>query len=81
MLEQLTLVRTLVNTCLDVVDVSRWTGNAKDANFIAGQFQLLHENIEEARQALKGVSAARKQWWECPVDDQVRLPLQHTFTY
>jgi hypothetical protein len=48
-LEQLTTTRTLINACLDVVDTTRWTGDATNANFIAGQLKLLHDNIQEAK--------------------------------
>lgn len=38
---------------------------------MAGQLQLLHEHIQEARQALKGSSDVQLPWWEHPVDDKV----------
>lgn len=55
-LDQLTTARTLINSCLDVVDATRWTGDATNANFISGQLRLLHDNVQEAKQALKGLS-------------------------
>lgn len=70
-LDQLTLVRTLINSCLDVVDATRWTGDATNANFISGQLRLLHDNIEEAKQTLKGGPDIQKPWNEDPVDDKV----------
>jgi hypothetical protein len=66
-LEQLTTTRTLINACLDVVDATRWTGDANNANFISGQLRLLHENIQEARSALKGWLPDQKPWHEVPV--------------
>ena len=72
-IEQLTSVRTLINACLDVIDVTTWTGDAKNANFIAGQFQLLFDNIQEAKNALKGYSDVRRPWWEDAIDEQVRI--------
>ena len=66
-LEQLTTTRTLINACLDVVDATRWTGDAKNANFISGQLRLLHDNIQEAKSALKGWLPDQKPWHETPV--------------
>ena len=70
-IQQLTSVRTSINTALDVIDVTTWAGDAKDANYIAGQVQLLHDNIQEARQALKGWSDVQLRWWEHPADEKV----------
>ena len=53
-LPQLITVRTLINNCLDIIDVSRWTGQANDAHFISGQIRLLNDNLTEARLTLKG---------------------------
>jgi aryl-phospho-beta-D-glucosidase BglC (GH1 family) len=69
-IQQLTSLRNSINNCLDVIDVTAWAGNAKDANYVAGQMQLLHDNILEARQALKD-SSTTLQWWESPVDEKV----------
>lgn len=71
---QLTAVRTAINTCLDVIDVTAWTGDATDANFAAGQLRLLHDHIQEARQALKGHTDAHPPWWDAPVDERVFDP-------
>ncbi|KAM0714109.1 hypothetical protein Q7P37_011073 [Cladosporium fusiforme] len=77
-LEQLTTTRTLINACLDVVDTTRWTGDATNANFISGQLKLLHDNIQEAKAALKGgpeseaaggrTQQKAKLWHEEPLD-------------
>jgi hypothetical protein len=69
-LEQLTTTRTLINSCLDIVDTTRWTGDATNANFISGQLKLLHDNIQEAKGALKGGPDEHKmkQWNEDAVD-------------
>lgn len=75
LLEQLTSVRTLINSCLDVVDATRWTGDANNANFISGQLRLLHDNIQEAKAALKGDPETQTPWNEDPVDDKVGLPI------
>lgn len=72
-LEQLTSVRTLINSCLDVVDATRWTGDAGNANFISGQLKLLHDNVQEAKQALKGGTDVNRPWNEDPLDDKVRF--------
>ncbi|KAF2691517.1 hypothetical protein K458DRAFT_411240 [Lentithecium fluviatile CBS 122367] len=71
---QLTSVRTSINTCLDVIDVTTWTGDSSDANFVAGQLRLLHDHIQEARQALKGYSDVQPPWWEHAPDDKVFDP-------
>ena len=69
-LDQLAEVRNLVNQSLDVVDVSTWTGDPKDANFISGQLRLLYDNMQEARQALK-VTDGNKLFPYNPVDARV----------
>jgi hypothetical protein len=69
---QLTSVKNSINNALDVIDVTTWTGDAKNANFVAGQLQLLQDNIHEARQALKGYSDVQLHWWEDPIDERVR---------
>ncbi|KAK3064816.1 hypothetical protein LTS18_003676 [Coniosporium uncinatum] len=53
-LAQITTARNAIASCLDVVDVSTYTGDPANANFISGQLQLLDENLQEARNALKG---------------------------
>ena len=63
-LSQISTTRTLINACLDVVDATRWTGDAKNANFISGQLRLLHENVREAKGALKGWTEGQKGWNE-----------------
>jgi hypothetical protein len=68
---QLTSVRTSINTCLDVIDVAVWGGDATKADFVAGQLQLLHDHIQEARHALQGYSDVQLPWWEHPVDEKV----------
>ncbi|MCJ1245662.1 hypothetical protein MMC30_002866 [Trapelia coarctata] len=73
-LTQLTSVRNLINQSLDVVDISTWTGDAHDANFIAGQLRLLFDFVQEARQALKGGEDIVGRWWENPVDDSIFDP-------
>lgn len=73
-LEQLTTARTLINACLDVVDATRWTGDSKNANFISGQLKLLHDNIQEAKSALKGWTDAQKPWHEQSIDETAFNP-------
>ena len=70
-LDQLTTVRNLINQSLDVVDISTWTGDAHDANFIAGQLRLLFDSVQEARQMLKGGDGVISKWWENPLDENV----------
>jgi hypothetical protein len=69
-LPQLTSVRTSINSCLDVIDVAIWGGDATKAEFVAGQLQLLHDHIQEARHSLNGDSDVHPLWWEHPVDDK-----------
>lgn len=73
-LDQLTTTRTLINACLDVVDATRWTGDSKNANFISGQLRLLHDNILEAKNALKGWTENQKPWNEDPIDENTFNP-------
>ncbi|KAK4495477.1 hypothetical protein PRZ48_013808 [Zasmidium cellare] len=73
-LEQLTTARTLINACLDVVDATRWTGDSTNANFISGQLKLLHDNIQEAKSALKGWTEHQKPWHEDSVDENAFNP-------
>jgi len=73
---QLTAVRTAINTCLDVIDVATWGGDASSASFVAGQLQLLHEHLLEARSSLKGGPDVQPAWWEHPVDAKV-APAAH----
>ncbi|KAK3707219.1 uroporphyrin-III C-methyltransferase [Vermiconidia calcicola] len=74
-LEQLTTTRTLINACLDVVDATRWTGDSKNANFISGQLRLLHDNIQEAKGALKGWTTGQKAWHEDALTAETFNPL------
>ncbi|KAF2397516.1 hypothetical protein EJ06DRAFT_152332 [Trichodelitschia bisporula] len=67
-LQQLAAVRSRIDACLDVVDVSTWAGDAKDAGFIAGQMRLLDVNLAEAKRMLKGEGDVGTQWWQEPVD-------------
>jgi len=69
---QLATVRTVINSCLDVVDATRWTGDAKNADYISSQLRLLHENVQEAKQALKGGQASERPWHADPLDDKAR---------
>ncbi|KAF9891725.1 hypothetical protein FE257_003206 [Aspergillus nanangensis] len=64
-LNQLVSVRNLVNQSLDIVDVSAWTGDPLNAQFIFSQLHLLHETLSEARQMLKGENdITRGKWWD-----------------
>lgn len=83
-IKQLTAVKAAINNSLDVIDVTTWTGDAKNADFVAGQMKLLQDNIQEARQALKGYSDVQMPWWEDPIDEKVRRghgdPIAHART-
>ncbi|KAL2868596.1 tRNA methyltransferase RSM22 [Aspergillus lucknowensis] len=82
-LSQLVSVRDLVNQCLDIVDVSTWTGDPLDARFIYSQIHLLGETIAEGRQMLKGESdVVRGKWWETSAPENLfdpQLPPQLSF--
>ena len=71
---QLTAVRTAINACLDAIDVAVWAGDATNASFMAGQLQLLHDHINEARAALKGHSHVQQPWWDNALDDDTFDP-------
>ncbi|GME64294.1 37s ribosomal protein [Neofusicoccum parvum] len=73
-IEQLTAARTHINSCLDVVDVTTWAGDATNANYISGQLQLLYDNIDDARHALKGTPEVRPEWWSSPADEKIFDP-------
>lgn len=74
MLDQLTQARTLINASLDVIDVTKWTGDARNAHFIAGQLRLLLENVQEAKQMLKGSTSDHTAWREGSVDARAFEP-------
>jgi hypothetical protein len=67
-LEQLTTARTLINGSLDVIDATRWTGDAHNPAFIAGQLRLLHEHIQDARAALQGDADVAAAWPAASID-------------
>ncbi|THW97910.1 hypothetical protein D6D18_05433 [Aureobasidium pullulans] len=76
--KQIAEVRTLINSSLDVVDATAWTGDKGDANFISGQLTLLHENIRDAKAVLKGSSAGSesdKTWASDPLDEKDTLQI------
>lgn len=75
-LPQLTSIRGLINDSLDIIDVSRWTGQSTNASFIAGQLKLLHDHLKEAKNTLKGSISGEEverlpggQWWTDSADD------------
>lgn len=73
-IHQLSSVKNAINNSLDVIDVTTWAGDAHSANYIAGQMQLLADNIQEARQALRGYSDVQMPWWQNPIDDKTFDP-------
>ncbi|KAL5343431.1 RAVE subunit 2/Rogdi [Aspergillus crustosus] len=79
-LSQLVSVRDSVRQCLDIVDVSTWTGDPLDARFIYSQLHLLGETIAEGRQMLKGESdVVRGKWWETSVPENMFDPPLPTY--
>jgi hypothetical protein len=75
---QLQAVRSLINDSLDIIDVSRWTGQSTDASFISGQLKLLNDHLSEARDFLKGPLPGTDlhdipgaAWWNSSVADEV----------
>ncbi|KAJ9608401.1 hypothetical protein H2200_007389 [Cladophialophora chaetospira] len=80
-LPQLLAVRSLVNDSLDIIDVSRWTGQSTDSSFISGQLKLLHDHLREAKACLKGpvpgvdlTSIPGVEWWTNSPDENVFQP-------
>ena len=56
--------------------------DSRDANFISGQLRLLHENIQEAKGALKGWTEGQKAWHEEPVPaDAFNPPLPENVSF
>jgi hypothetical protein len=53
-LAPLTTLRTLLNQSLDMVDITRYTGDRHSAPFISSQLHLLHSLLLEALSILKG---------------------------
>lgn len=81
-LSQLVAVRGSINGALDVVDATRWTGDNRNADFISGQLQLLHENILEAKGALRGWTPDQRAWHEEPVPaDAFNPPLADNISF
>jgi hypothetical protein len=75
-------VRALVNDCLDIIDVSRWTGQSTDASFISGQLKLLNDHLREARDFLKGPVPGADlhripgaEWWNSSVVEDILGPI------
>jgi hypothetical protein len=80
-LAQLFAVKSLINDSLDIIDVSRWTGEATDASFIAGQLKLLHDHLRDAKAYLKGVVPGEEsdaipggEWWLHSAQPEVFQP-------
>ncbi|KAI5304846.1 hypothetical protein KEM56_005831 [Ascosphaera pollenicola] len=82
-LNQLSLVRRLISDCLDIVDVSTWTGDSTDAMFISGQLKLLHDNLIEARKALEGGREQGNRAWteESAHKDSFEPPLPSNLSF
>lgn len=82
MLPQLVSVKALINDSLDIIDVSRWTGQSTDASFISGQLKLLHDHLGAARGCLKGpvpsqehdASVPSGEWWTSSAAEDVFDP-------
>lgn len=73
-LPQLTVLLTLLNQALDIIDISRWTGDPHNEAFISGQLRLLADTIEEAQQTLKGgEDVVGGKWWEDAMTEDVCL--------
>ncbi|KAH0830908.1 hypothetical protein FOPE_02140 [Fonsecaea pedrosoi] len=80
-LSQLSAVKSLLNDSLDVIDVSRWTGQSTDSSFISGQLKLLHDHLREAKAYLRGPvtgadisSIPGAEWWLNSPDENVFQP-------
>lgn len=80
-LPQLFAVKSLINDSLDIIDVSRWTGQSTDASFMSGQIRLLHDHLRNAKAYLKGPipgepieSIPGGEWWLNSVQAEVFQP-------
>lgn len=74
-LPQLTALLTLLNQALDIIDISRWTGNPHNGAFISGQLRLLADSIDEAQQTLKGgEEVVGGKWWEDAMTEDTFSP-------
>ena len=70
-----------MNDSLDIIDVSRWTGQSTDPSFISGQLKLLHDHLREAKVCLKGpvpgadvAAIPGAEWWTNSPDENVFQP-------
>ena len=70
-----------MNDSLDIIDVSRWTGQSGDSSFISGQLKLLHDHLREAKACLKGpvpgadiTSIPGTEWWTNSPDEDAFQP-------
>lgn len=82
-LRQLVTARSLIDACLDVVDAARWTvdQDSRDAEYMSAQLRLLHENVGEARVALRGGEEG-EAWCEESVDETAfDPPLPHNLSF
>ena len=69
----MTALLTLLNQALDIIDISRWTGDPHNGSFISGQLRLLADTIEEAQHTLKGgEDVVGGKWWEDAIAEDVR---------
>ncbi|KAL9066540.1 MAG: hypothetical protein Q9161_007515 [Pseudevernia consocians] len=74
-LPQLTTLLTLLNQALDIIDISRWTGDPHNGAFISGQLRLLADTIEEAQQTIKGgEDVVGGKWWEDAMTEDTFSP-------
>lgn len=74
-LPQLTALLNLLNQALDIIDISRWTGDPHNGAFISGQLRLLADTIEEAQQTLRGgEDVAGGKWWEDAMSEDTSSP-------
>lgn len=69
-LPQLSHLLECLNQALDIIDVSRWTGDPRDGGFIASQLKLLSDTIAEARATLKGGDEVEGCLWYEDVPDE-----------
>jgi Rogdi leucine zipper containing protein len=55
-----------LNDSLDIIDVTRWTGQRTSAPFISGQLRLLSDHLASARACLKGptLPGESEEWWQ-----------------
>lgn len=74
LIPQLSQILVLLSKCVDIVEMSMLTGDTHDGHFIASQFGILADTIDDTRQILKGgEGVVGGRWWEDHLQSTVCL--------